>query len=230
MLGQAVPQREKQMEEPISNKNECNGAWDFQRRFQVKPNYGSARNFRMRVPLPYCNSGIGYSVLMGEFKVQILHCTWSLCVYRCNICCIIYLIIASFVLLAKTKAPGVNLHNHLASIIWRFNYFANSILAPKHRGVVPYEHIHHTQRVRLFVVRFPPAYFTISQHYFTILHLILQKLIHNSRELGEKLYCPVVLGGSEKVCKGCAKGVQTAPPLHPLILFRNLYHYIGGDT
>lgn len=54
MLGQAVPQREKQMEEPISNKNECNGAWDFQRRFQVKPNYGSAPNFRMRVPLPYC--------------------------------------------------------------------------------------------------------------------------------------------------------------------------------
>lgn len=51
--GQAVPQREKQMEEPISNKNEHNGAWDFQRRFQVKPNYGSARNFRMRVPLPY---------------------------------------------------------------------------------------------------------------------------------------------------------------------------------
>ena len=39
--GQAAPQREKQMEEPISNKNEHNGAWDFQRRFQVKPNYGS---------------------------------------------------------------------------------------------------------------------------------------------------------------------------------------------
>ena len=56
------------MEEPISNKNEHNGAWDFQQRFQVKPNYGSARNFRMRVPLPYCNSGIGYSVLMGGIQ------------------------------------------------------------------------------------------------------------------------------------------------------------------
>ena len=55
-------------------------------------------------------------------------------------------------------------------------------------------------------------YFTISQQYFTILHLILQELIHNSRELGEKLYCPVVLGGPEKVYKGCAKGVQSAPP------------------
>ena len=50
------------------NKNEHNGAWDFQRRFQVKPNYGSARNFRMKVPLPYCNSGIGYSVLMGGIQ------------------------------------------------------------------------------------------------------------------------------------------------------------------
>ena len=63
MLGQAVPQREKQMEDPKSTKISATGAWDFQRRFQVKPNYGSARNFRMRVPLPYCNSGIGYSVL-----------------------------------------------------------------------------------------------------------------------------------------------------------------------
>ena len=162
--------------------------------------------------------------------VQILHGTWSLCIHHRNICCIIYLIIASFVLLAKTKALGVNLHNHLASITWRFNYFANSILAPKHRGVVPYEHIHYTQCVRLFVVRFPPAYFTISQHYITILHLILQELIHNSRELGEKLYCPVVLGGPEKVRKGCAEMVQICAPLHPLILFRNLYHYIGGDT
>ena len=70
MLGQAVPQREKQMEDPISNKNEHNGVWDFQRRFQVKPNYGSARNFRMRVPLPYCNSGIGYSVLMGDSRCR----------------------------------------------------------------------------------------------------------------------------------------------------------------
>ena len=26
----------------------------------------------------------------------------------------------------------MNLHNRLASIDWRFNYFANSILAPKH--------------------------------------------------------------------------------------------------
>ena len=103
MLGQAVPQREKQMEEPISNKNECNGAWDFQRRFQVKPNYGSARNFRMRVPLPYCNSGIGYSVLMGGFKVQILHGTWSLCVHRCNIRRIICLIIASFAFFGENK-------------------------------------------------------------------------------------------------------------------------------
>ena len=68
--GQVAPQREKQMEEPISNKNEHNGAWDFQRRFQVKPNYGSARNFRMRVPLPYCNSGIGYSVLMGNSRYR----------------------------------------------------------------------------------------------------------------------------------------------------------------
>ena len=68
MLGQAVPQREKQMEDPISNKNEHNGVWDFQRRFQVKPNYGPVRNFRMRVPLPYCNSGIGYSVLMGGIQ------------------------------------------------------------------------------------------------------------------------------------------------------------------
>ena len=103
MLGQAVPQREKQMEEPISNKNECNGAWDFQRRFQVKPNYGSAPNFRMRVPLPYCNSGIGYSVLMGEFKMQILHGTWSLCIHRCNIRCIICLIIASFAFFGENK-------------------------------------------------------------------------------------------------------------------------------
>ena len=70
MPGQAVPQREKQMEEPISNKNERNEAWDFQRRFQVKPNYGSARNFRMRVPLPYCNSGIGLFCFDGEFKCR----------------------------------------------------------------------------------------------------------------------------------------------------------------
>ena len=142
----------------------------------------------------------------GGFKVQILHDTESLCMLQCNICRVICLIIASFVLLAKTKALGVNLHNHLASITWRFNYFANSILAPKHRGVVPYEHIHHTQCVRLFVVRFPLVYFTISQHCFTILHIVLQELIHNSRELGEKLYCPVVLGGPEKVRKGVQKG------------------------
>ena len=68
MLGQAVPQREKQMEEPTSNKNEHNGAWDFQRCFQVKPNFDFTRNFRMRVPLPYCNSGIGYSVLIGGIQ------------------------------------------------------------------------------------------------------------------------------------------------------------------
>ena len=33
--------------------------------------------------------------------------------------------------------------------------------------------------------------------------------------------------------KGCARGAQKGcklHPLHPLILFRNLYHYIGGDT
>ena len=68
--GSGAPQREKQMEDPILNKNEHNGVWDFQRRFQVKPNYGSARNFRMRVPLPYCNSGIGYSVLMGNSRCR----------------------------------------------------------------------------------------------------------------------------------------------------------------
>ena len=28
------------------------------------------------------------------------------------------------VLLGKQKAPGMNLHNHLASIDWRFNYFS----------------------------------------------------------------------------------------------------------
>ena len=103
MPGQAAPQREKQMEEPISNKNEHNRAWDFQRRFQVKPNYGPARNFRMRVPLPYCNSGIGYSVLMGEFKMQILHGTEPLCIHRCNIRRIICLIIASFVFFGENK-------------------------------------------------------------------------------------------------------------------------------
>ena len=33
--------------------------------------------------------------------------------------------------------------------------------------------------------------------------------------------------------KGCARGAQKGcklHPLHPLILFRNLYHYIGGNT
>lgn len=33
--------------------------------------------------------------------------------------------------------------------------------------------------------------------------------------------------------RGCARGAQKGcklHPLHPLILFRNLYHYIGGDT
>ena len=60
----------------------------------------------------------------GGFKVQILHGTWSLCIHRCNICCIIYLIIASSAFQGKQKAPGMNLHNRLASINWRFNYFS----------------------------------------------------------------------------------------------------------
>ena len=39
----------------------------------------------------------------GGFKVQILHGTWSLCVHRCNIRCIICLIIASFAFFGENK-------------------------------------------------------------------------------------------------------------------------------
>lgn len=39
----------------------------------------------------------------GGFKVQILHGAWSLCIHRCNIRRIIYLIIASFVFFRENK-------------------------------------------------------------------------------------------------------------------------------
>ena len=68
MLGQVVPQREKQMEEPISTKISATGHGTSNGDLRSKPYHGSTRNFRMRVPLPYCNSGIGYSVLMGGIQ------------------------------------------------------------------------------------------------------------------------------------------------------------------
>ena len=113
------------MEEPISNKNERNEAWDFQRRFQVKPNYGSTRNFRMRVPLPYCNSGIGLFCFDGEFKCRYCtaqgHYAYTALQYLLR-----YLPNHRLlrVLWGKQKAPRMNLHNHLASRDWRFNYFS----------------------------------------------------------------------------------------------------------
>ena len=72
---------------------------DFQRRIQTL----------LRLKFPYESS---FALLQlrhwlfcfdGGFKVQILHGTWSLCVHRCNIRCIICLIIASFAFFGENK-------------------------------------------------------------------------------------------------------------------------------
>lgn len=46
--------------------------------FQAKPIIGSTQSFRMRVPLPYCNSGIGYFVLSRPYIADIALCRTSM--------------------------------------------------------------------------------------------------------------------------------------------------------
>ena len=79
----------------------------------------------MRVPLPYCNSGIGYSVLMGG--IQGADIAWRMVIMYPSLQYPPHYLPDHRllrVLWGKQKAPGMNLHNHLASIDWRFNYFS----------------------------------------------------------------------------------------------------------
>ena len=124
----------------------------------------------------------------------------------------------------------MNLHNHLASINWRFNYFSKfnpGAEAPWGSTVWTY-----------------PSYTMCSivcgslstgvlHDFATIFYHITPDFARTYSQFERTRWKTILSSSARRTGEG-VQGVRkrgaNCTPLHPLILFRNLYHYIGGDT
>lgn len=124
----------------------------------------------------------------------------------------------------------MNLHNRLASINWRFNYFSKfnpGAEAPWGSTVWTY-----------------PSYTMCSivcgslstgvlHDFATIFYHITPDFARTYSQFERTRWKTILSSSARRTGEG-VQGVRKRGcklhPLHPLILFRNLYHYIGGDT
>ena len=93
------------------------------------------------------------------------------------------------VLWGKQKAPGMNLHNHLASIDWRFNYFSkfNPGAEALRIDISVLTHYRHVTN-QIFSFAFPVATTSMDNHPQAVLSGIRRKQVGRLHDQSRHIY------------------------------------------